>query len=161
MQPKHDRPTMHLGLRVSDLSLSRACYEDLLGVPPAKQKADYVKFELAEPPLALALVPGRTQAGELPMHLGLRVTRPEAVEAEAERLRGLGHELVDEGVTVCCYARQRKFWVHDPDGNAWEIYHRIEDTEVGYDESSACCSALDSTDDEAATGQSAACCGKP
>ena len=157
MQPKHDRPTLHLGLRVSDLSLSRAFYQDLLGLPPAKEKADYVKFELPEPPLALALVPGRTQSGKPPLHLGLRVESSERVEAEARRLRALGHELTDEGETVCCYARQRKFWVVDPDGNPWEIYHRIEDTEVGYDEASQCCDR-ESASGATGAGTNAACC---
>ena len=27
----------------------------------------------------------------------------------------------EEGVE-CCYARQTKFWAHDPDGNLWEVY---------------------------------------
>jgi SAM-dependent methyltransferase len=27
----------------------------------------------------------------------------------------------EEGVE-CCYAKQTKFWAHDPDGNLWEVY---------------------------------------
>jgi hypothetical protein len=34
----------------------------------------------------------------------------------------------EEGVE-CCYARQTKFWVRDPDNNLWEIYVLEEDIE--------------------------------
>jgi hypothetical protein len=34
----------------------------------------------------------------------------------------------EEGVE-CCYARQTKFWVNDPDGNMWEVYTLEEDLE--------------------------------
>jgi hypothetical protein len=28
----------------------------------------------------------------------------------------------DEMQTECCYARQDKTWVRDPDGNGWEVF---------------------------------------
>ena len=31
---------------------------------------------------------------------------------------------------VCCYARQDKVWVHDPDGVAWEYYAVLEHIET-------------------------------
>jgi hypothetical protein len=31
--------------------------------------------------------------------------------------------------TTCCYARQDKIWVHDPDGTPWEVFATHEDTE--------------------------------
>jgi hypothetical protein len=34
----------------------------------------------------------------------------------------------EEGVE-CCYARQTKFWVYDPDGTLWEVYTLDEDIE--------------------------------
>ncbi len=36
------------------------------------------------------------------------------------------HTQRQEGVE-CCYARQTKFWVHDPDQTLWEIYTLDED----------------------------------
>jgi hypothetical protein len=32
--------------------------------------------------------------------------------------------------TPCCYARQDKIWVHDPDGHPWEVYVLLHDAEA-------------------------------
>jgi Glyoxalase/Bleomycin resistance protein/Dioxygenase superfamily len=47
--------TFHLSLDVPDLDEAVAFYRELLGIEPAKSKAGYAKFELADPPVALAL----------------------------------------------------------------------------------------------------------
>jgi hypothetical protein len=31
--------------------------------------------------------------------------------------------------TTCCYARQDKIWVRDPDGTPWEVFVTHEDVE--------------------------------
>ena len=31
--------------------------------------------------------------------------------------------------TTCCYARQDKIWVHDPDGTPWEVFVTHEASE--------------------------------
>jgi hypothetical protein len=41
----------------------------------------------------------------------------------------------DEMQTNCCYARQDKAWVRDPDGNEWEVFVVLEDNLA---ETSAC-----------------------
>ncbi len=33
----------------------------------------------------------------------------------------------EEMQTTCCYALQDKAWVHDPDGNEWEVFVVLED----------------------------------
>ena len=33
--------------------------------------------------------------------------------------------------TTCCYARQDKIWVRDPDGTPWEVFATHEDAEAG------------------------------
>jgi hypothetical protein len=43
--------------------------------------------------------------------------------------------------TNCCYALQDKTWVHDPDGNEWEVFVVLEDNLA---ETSMCC-ATDET----------------
>ena len=48
----------HASLNVSDLDRSIAFYRVLFGLEPAKVKSNYAKFELAEPPLVLSLIPG-------------------------------------------------------------------------------------------------------
>ena len=35
----------------------------------------------------------------------------------------------DEMDTTCCYARQDKIWVRDPDGTPWEVFATHEDAE--------------------------------
>jgi SAM-dependent methyltransferase len=42
--------------------------------------------------------------------------------AMQERLESAGLRTRREEGVECCYARQTKFWAHDPDGNLWEVY---------------------------------------
>ena len=60
----------HASLNVSDLDRSIAFYRVLLGTEPAKVRSDYAKFDLAEPPLVLSLIPGRPGAGGNLNHVG-------------------------------------------------------------------------------------------
>jgi hypothetical protein len=43
--------------------------------------------------------------------------------------------------TDCCYAKQDKTWVHDPDGNEWEVFVVLEDNlpEKPGSPETACC----------------------
>ena len=111
--------TFHLSLDVPDLDASVAFYRELFGVEPAKLRPGYAKFELADPPVALAL----QQAARPGLsHLGVRVETTTEVEHASERLRASGLVTLDERETACCYALQDKVWVADPDGNAWEVF---------------------------------------
>lgn len=126
--------TFHLSLDVPDLDASVRFYRELFGVGPAKEKPGYAKFELENPPVALAL----QQAADAKVsHLGIRVASTEEVESASARLREGGLAAFDERDTSCCYARQDKVWVTDPAGNAWEVYTVLEDVE----ELGACCAA--------------------
>jgi catechol 2,3-dioxygenase-like lactoylglutathione lyase family enzyme len=117
----------HASLNVSDLNRSIAFYRVLLGTEPAKTRPDYAKFELAEPPLVLSLIPGRPAAGGHLNHVGLRVRNGEELVEIQRRLEAAGlHTEREEGVE-CCYALQTKFWVTDPDNALWEIYVFHED----------------------------------
>ena len=113
----------HLSLNVADLSRSVAFFRTLFGVEPAKQRPDYAKFEPAEPPLVLSLEPARevAKAGAL-NHLGFRMPDAKSLVAVQERLERAGLRTRREEGVECCYARQTKFWAHDPDGNQWEVY---------------------------------------
>jgi catechol 2,3-dioxygenase-like lactoylglutathione lyase family enzyme len=119
---------LHLSLNVSDLARSVAFYESFLGTPPHKLRPGYANFDLEEPPLKLALneYPAIEGRGAL-NHLGLMVSTTGEAEAAKERLIAAGLATFDEADTVCCYARQYKIWVHDPDGNAWEVYALTDD----------------------------------
>ena len=134
------KPAIHVSLNVSDIGRSVAFYSRVFG-EPAKLKPGYAKFVAEEPALHLALQEGLTEtAGGALSHLGIRVdTTAEVLRRRADLLeKGLTGE--DEIGTTCCYARQDKFWISDPDGNRWEIYSVLEDVEEqSQGETAACC----------------------
>jgi catechol 2,3-dioxygenase-like lactoylglutathione lyase family enzyme len=118
----------HVSLNVSSIPAAVERYRRILGAEPAKLRADYAKFELADPPLVLSLnlggPPGTVG------HLGIR--RPDSSEVASE-LKRAGDAALEpfsqEGVT-CCYAKADKFWVRDADGLAWEMYAFLEDADA-------------------------------
>ncbi len=112
----------HASLNVANLDRSIAFYRVLLGTEPAKVRPDYAKFDLAEPPLVLSLIPGRPNAGGNMNHLGLRVRNAEELVEIQRRLEAAGMPTEREEGVECCYARQTKFWISDPDRALWEIY---------------------------------------
>ncbi len=152
---------IQLALNVDDLDESIAFYSKLFGAEPAKVRPGYANFAIADPPLKLILMENRGQGGSL-NHLGVEVAGTEAVDAEQRRLAGVGLASVDERDTTCCYARQDKFWVEGtPDGERWEIYTVLEDSQTfwGQDGSQswdAAEAALDASQPAASTGS---CCG--
>ncbi len=117
----------HLSLNVSDLSRSVEFFSTLLGRAPAKHHADYAKFELESPPLVLSLQPGVVRGGGALNHLGFRVKDVGALVDTQRRLEMAGIATRREEGVACCYARQTKFWVEDPDANLWELYVLEED----------------------------------
>ena len=134
-------PSLHVSLNVSDVARSRDFYSAFFGLPPAKEKPGYVKFVTLSPALHLAL----NEAGRRPhpegalSHLGIRVASTGEVDQWKDRVTERGLASFDEKDTTCCYARQDKFWVSDPDGNRWEVYTVLEDVEVPAPEPVACC----------------------
>jgi len=151
---------LQLALDVDDLEQSIAFYSRLFGTEPAKVKPGYANFAVADPALKLVLIENPGRGGSL-NHLGVEVSDTDTVDATQRRLADAGLASVDERDTTCCYARQDKFWVEGaPDGELWEIYTVLADSETfgSSDESgerdAACCGTA--TDQLAPTA--AACC---
>ena len=117
----------HLSLNVSDLNRSVAFYRVLFGLEPAKQHADYAKFEVESPPTVFSLIPGRASGGGSLNHVGLCLLDSEELVAIQLRLEQAGHKTLREDGVACCYSRQTKFWVRDPDGVLLELYVFHED----------------------------------
>jgi catechol 2,3-dioxygenase-like lactoylglutathione lyase family enzyme len=118
----------HLSLNVSDVNRSAAFYEAFFGVPAHKRRPGYANFDLSDPPLKFALQEHAHQVGVGSLsHLGLQVATSGQVQEAKARLESSGLVTFDETDTTCCYARQDKVWVHDPDGNAWEVYVLLDD----------------------------------
>ena len=120
---------LQLALNVDDLDTSIAFYSKLFGVEPAKRKPGYANFAVAEPPLKLILIENPGEGGSI-NHLGVEVADTATVDAEQTRLAAAGFASIEERDTTCCYARQDKFWVEGaPNGERWEIYTVLEDSE--------------------------------
>jgi len=117
----------HLSLNVANLERSIAFYRVLFGREPAKCRPDYAKFELDDPPLVLSLEPMPPSGVGALNHLGFRMPDSAALVAMQERLERAGIRSRREEGVECCYARQTKFWVTDPDQTLWEMYTLDED----------------------------------
>jgi catechol 2,3-dioxygenase-like lactoylglutathione lyase family enzyme len=125
---------VQLALNVSDLSESVAFYSKLFGTEPAKLRPGYANFAISEPPLKLVLLEQPGEGGTM-NHLGVEVGDVDTVDAEQTRLAQTGLASIDERATICCYAKQDKFWVQGaPDGESWEIYTVLADSQSFYDE---------------------------
>jgi catechol 2,3-dioxygenase-like lactoylglutathione lyase family enzyme len=113
----------HLALTVADVERSLPFYRALFGVAPAKVRSGYAKFELTEPALNLTLNEGERGDGLGAFnHAGVQVSSTDDVLMARMRLQQEGLATFDEMDTTCCYARQDKIWVHDPDGTPWEVF---------------------------------------
>jgi catechol 2,3-dioxygenase-like lactoylglutathione lyase family enzyme len=124
----------HVSLNVSNLPRAIEFYRVLFDRPPAKQHADYAKFEVEEPPLVLSLIPSRPGPGGNLNHAGLRLRDSDQLVQIQERLERAGIQTKREAGVECCYSKQTKFWVTDPDRTLWELYVLHEDTdEHGHD----------------------------
>jgi catechol 2,3-dioxygenase-like lactoylglutathione lyase family enzyme len=134
---------IQLALNVDNLDESIAFYSKLFNTEPAKVRPGYANFAVAEPPVKLVLVENPGQGGTL-NHLGVEVPDVDTVDAEQTRLAAAGFASIDERGTTCCYAKQDKFWVEEaPNGERWEIYTVLEDSQTFFGEPSltgpACC----------------------
>jgi catechol 2,3-dioxygenase-like lactoylglutathione lyase family enzyme len=114
--------TFHISLNVSDLARSIEFYQKLFGTPPAKRRPDYAKFELEDPPLVLSLEPSGAATGGALNHVGFRLSGAEELVDLQRRLEIAGLASIREEGVECCYARQTKFWIQDPDKTLWEFY---------------------------------------
>jgi catechol 2,3-dioxygenase-like lactoylglutathione lyase family enzyme len=119
----------HLAINVADVERSVPFYAALFGAEPKKVRPGYAKFAVADPALNFTLNEARrTELGAF-NHAGIEVADTEAVLAAKERLVEEGLATFDEMDTACCYARQDKIWVRDPDGTPWEVFTRHEDSQ--------------------------------
>ena len=150
---------LQLALNVNDIDEAVAFYSKLFGTEPAKLRPGYANFAIAEPPLKLVLLENPGQGGSL-NHLGVEVADASAVEAEQARLAEAGLASGTAGETTCCYAKQDKFWVQGaPDGEDWEIYTVLADSQTFYAEGHGeqCCGGTGVHTEEAAAS-AAPCC---
>jgi len=121
---------VQLALNVDDLDASIGFYSKLFATEPAKVRPGYANFAVTEPPLKLVLIENPGKGGSL-NHLGVEVVDVDTVDAIQSRLAEDGLASIDERGTVCCYAKQDKFWVQGtPNGESWEVYTVLADSPV-------------------------------
>lgn len=126
----------HISLNVSNVKDSIEFYKKLFGIEPCKVRTGYAKFDVANPPLNLALNQIAVKERGALSHLGIQVASTEDVMAVREQWIKAGLTPRDEMQTNCCYAIQDKTWAQDPDGNEWEVFVVLQDNLV---ETSMCC----------------------
>jgi catechol 2,3-dioxygenase-like lactoylglutathione lyase family enzyme len=136
---------IHMALAVNDLERAVDFYRVLFGQEPTKTRPQYAKFEVAEPPINLALNESgvRTGPSNAIAHFGIQVKTTCAVDEMIGRLKRASQPAAVEEHVTCCYAVQNKVWTNDPDGNKWEIYVLL-DNDAGQHGASAngCCTVL-------------------
>jgi catechol 2,3-dioxygenase-like lactoylglutathione lyase family enzyme len=125
----------HLALNVKDVPGSIEFYRKMLGIEPSKTRTGYAKFDVQNPPLNFTLNQAPFSGRGALSHLGIQVASTEDVLAMRRKWEDAGLVTRDEMQTNCCYATQDKTWVHDPDGNEWEVFVVLKDN---LPETSAC-----------------------
>ena len=152
---------VQLALNVDDLDTAVAFYSALLKTEPAKRKPGYANFAVAEPPLKLVLIENPGSGGTL-NHLGVEVETSGHVHAEIARLKDAGLFSAEEIGQTCCFATQDKVWATAPDGERWEVYTVLADSDSfgqspKQGDTDACCGTT-AESPESADRPVAACC---
>jgi catechol 2,3-dioxygenase-like lactoylglutathione lyase family enzyme len=132
----------HISLNVGNINESVEFYKKMFGIEPLKLRSDYAKFDVQNPALNLTMNQIEVEKGGSLSHLGLQVESTDEVLDMAKRWQENGLVTLDEMRTDCCYSLQDKTWVSDPDGNRWEVFTVLENTEDKDIAASACCTPM-------------------
>jgi catechol 2,3-dioxygenase-like lactoylglutathione lyase family enzyme len=136
---------IHIAIAVNNLQQSVEFYRTLFGQAPTKTRPQYAKFEVAEPPVNLALNESNVPSApsNAIAHFGIQVKSTCAVDEMIGRLRSANQPAAVEDHVTCCYAVQNKVWTNDPDGNKWEIYVLLDNDAAQHGSSAnGCCTVL-------------------
>ena len=113
---------LHVHVGVEDLDRSIHFYSTLFAAAPSVVKEDYAKWMLDDPRVNFAISAGRHAAKGI-QHLGVQAEDREELAEVYGRLQAAERPVLEEGQTICCYARSEKSWIADPDGVVWEAFH--------------------------------------
>ncbi len=120
---------LHVHVGVADLDQSIGFYSTLFAARPTVVKDDYAKWMLDDPRVNFAISSGdHAQKGI--EHLGIQVENGDELAEVYGRLKAADRPVLEEGQTVCCYAKSEKSWIADPDGVVWETFLTIGEATV-------------------------------
>src|SRR4051794_24885192 len=97
---------LHIHMAVESLPQSIGFYSALFDAEPAR-----VNFAIS--------TRGRQPGLD---HLGIQVENSDELQEVYSRLHKAGGAIIEQGATVCCYAKSEKSWIDDPAGVAWETF---------------------------------------
>jgi lactoylglutathione lyase len=138
----------HVHVSVHDLGQSIRFYSRLFATAPSVVKSDYAKWMLEDPRVNFAISTRDPAVGI--NHIGLQVDSANELGGLEAQLKAADAGLVPESGITCCYAKSDKYWVVDPQGVAWEVFHTLADAPVYgayrpiaslHAEKPACCAA--------------------
>lgn len=118
---------VQLALNVTDVDRAVEFYSKVFGTGPAKRRPGYANFAIARPPLKLVLI--ESDEGGTLNHLGVEVVDTPAVNGATKAFVDAGLTTFEEQGVECCYAKQDKVFVTDPDGAEWEWYTVLDDAD--------------------------------
>lgn len=141
---------LHVHVSVEDLTQSIGFYSTLFAAQPTVTRPDYAKWMLDDPRVNFAISAGQHDTRGIE-HLGIQVENEAELAEVYGRLKAADRPVLEEGATVCCYAKSEKSWIADPQGVVWETFHTTGEA-VNYGTSPE----LDRLASESATAN--ACC---
>ncbi len=155
-------PRMHVSLYVSDIQKTVGFYTKFFAQEPVKVKTNYAKYVLDSPSLIISFVENAERVQENFGHLGFQVETIEDLNIKLWEAKKKNIVVKEEVGTNCCYAKQDKFWVNDPDGVQWEVYYFHEDAEFNdprYESSqaTACCTPAEKSESKMLTVEKPCC----
>lgn len=112
---------LHVHVAVDNIQNAIGFYSALFAARPSVLKPDYAKWMLEDPRVNFAIsTRGREKGLD---HLGIQVESEDELHEVYARLKQAGGDIIEQGQTVCCYAKSEKSWIDDPAGIAWETFH--------------------------------------
>lgn len=128
---------VHISLQVTDLEASVQFYNAVFEKQPDKRRDDYANYRVDQPGLMLSLVAAGDPNDNVKLsehrHYGIELESAEHLETWRGRISSTDLSMRREDDVICCYAKADKFWLSDPDGNAWEFWVRKDDAESMYE----------------------------
>lgn len=113
---------LHVHVCVNEIAESVRFYSTLFGADPTVTKTDYAKWMLDDPRVNFAISTGGHDRRGVE-HLGIQVENEGELAEVYGRLAQADRPVLEEGATVCCYAKSEKSWIADPQGVVWETFH--------------------------------------